>query len=151
MDKIIHQSVILNCSNDLAFQLFTKNEYLEKWLTVKADIEPRLGGKYELYWVPDDIENDNTRGCKILALESPHYISFEWKGPKQYKKFMNNAKPKTHVIAIFSNINSGTKVGIIHTGWRESQEWDEARDFFINAWNDVLSQLVTVSKSIIKN
>ena len=48
MDKIIYHSIVLECSTHTAFEFFTKNELLEKWLTKEADVEPKVGGKYEL-------------------------------------------------------------------------------------------------------
>jgi uncharacterized protein YndB with AHSA1/START domain len=65
-----------------AFEMFTDNAQLEKWLTLKANVEPEVGGKYELFWEPNDPENNSTKGCKILAIEKPYLINFEWRGTK---------------------------------------------------------------------
>lgn len=54
MDKVIHHSVRLACGCQKAFEMFTVNECLQKWLTEKADVEPKVGGKYELFWNPKD-------------------------------------------------------------------------------------------------
>ncbi|UCD26759.1 MAG: SRPBCC domain-containing protein [Candidatus Bathyarchaeota archaeon] len=81
MDRIIYQSTSLKCDLQIAFEMFTINEHLEKWLTQVADVEPKVGGKYELFWNPEDKENDSTIGCKILALHLNKLLSFEWKGP----------------------------------------------------------------------
>jgi uncharacterized protein YndB with AHSA1/START domain len=53
------------------------NEHIEKWLAQMANVEPRVGGKYELVWNPDDKQNDSTIGCKILALQSNRFLTFE--------------------------------------------------------------------------
>jgi uncharacterized protein YndB with AHSA1/START domain len=81
MDKIIHCSVILKCDAKRAFEMFSVNKHLEKWLTQLADVEPKVGGKYELFWNPEDKENDSTIGCKILAIQPKKFLSFEWKAP----------------------------------------------------------------------
>ena len=78
-DKIIYHSTRLKCDLKKAFQMFTVNKHLEKWLTQVADVEPKVGGKYELFWNPQDRENDSTIGCKILALQPNKFLSFEWK------------------------------------------------------------------------
>ena len=135
MDKIIYHSIVLECSTHNAFEFFTKNELLEKWLSKEADVEPKVGGKYELFWVPEDKENDSTIGCKIIALQHDKFLSFEWKGPKMYKHFMNNVRPLTNVVVTFIPIDGGTEIHLLHTGWRDSPEWEEARKWFDNQWD----------------
>jgi uncharacterized protein YndB with AHSA1/START domain len=141
MDKIIYKSVRLDCSAQKAFEMFTFNQHLEKWLTQVADVEPKVGGKYELFWNPEDKRNDSTIGCKILAIEPGKFLAFEWKGPKQHKHFMNTAKPLTHVIVFFIPISKGVEVHLLHTGWRDSAEWEEARQWFNRAWTNAFAEL----------
>lgn len=141
MDPIITQTAILNTTAEEAFRMFTENELLESWLTVKADVEPVRGGKYELFWRPGDPENNSTIGCKVLAVDAPRIINFEWKGPKQYKHFMNDVQPLTNVTVMFTSLKEGTKVTLVHTGWRASVEWEEARQYFVNAWNGAFRKL----------
>ena len=89
MDKIIYETVRLPCDAARAFEMFTSNQLLEKWLAVKADVEPVVGGKYELFWNPAEPAFDSTVGCRVTALEPGKLLAFEWKGPKQYSTFMN--------------------------------------------------------------
>ena len=110
MDKIIHVSTTLKCNPHKAFEFFTFNKWLEKWLTEVADVEPVVGGKYELFWNPDDRENDSTIGCRITALEVDKFLSFEWKGPQQFKHFANCADPLTHVVVLFFLVDENTHV-----------------------------------------
>ena len=147
MNKILYYSARLHCNVDLAFEMFTKNDYLQKWLTINADVEPKVGGKYELFWNPEDKESDSTIGCKITALELGKFLAFEWKGPKQYKVFMNTADPLTHVVVFFipcgatENSDAWTEVHLIHSGWRSSVEWEEARIWFGKAWDVAFKNL----------
>src|SRR5687768_6480874 len=97
MDKIITKELQLNCPPEKAFLYFTENRLLEKWLALRADVVPEPGGKYELFWKPDDPENNSTKGCRILALKKNRYLCFEWTGPEQFKHFMNNTRPLTTV------------------------------------------------------
>jgi uncharacterized protein YndB with AHSA1/START domain len=142
MDKIIINTVTLNSSVESAFEMFTVNDNLESWLTAKADVEPVVSGKYELFWEPDDPKNNSTIDCKILAIEPVHYLNFEWKGPDQFKHFMNNARPLTNVTVIFmAKGDHRAGVTLIHTGWRDSAEWNQARVYFENAWNRAFDNL----------
>lgn len=140
-DKIIYHSTRLKCDLKKAFQMFTVNKHLEKWLTQVADVEPKVGGKYELFWNPEDRENDSTIGCKILALQPNKFLSFEWKGPKQFKHFMNEAKPLTNVVIFFISSQQGTEVHFLHSGWGNTPEWEEARQWFDKTWKTTLTEL----------
>ncbi|MFX1514459.1 MAG: SRPBCC domain-containing protein [Promethearchaeota archaeon] len=145
MDKILHHFIRLNCDTKRAFEMFTVNRFLEMWLTTEANVEPVVGGKYELYWNPTDKENDSTIGCKITTIEKDKLISFEWKGPKEFKEFMNNADPLTHVVVSFiphrENTESWTDVHLIHSGWRQTDDWEKARQMFERAWSDAFEEL----------
>lgn len=141
MDKIIYHSMSLRCEPPRAFEMFTLKEHLEQWLTELADIEPRVGGKYELFWNPRDKQNDRTIGCKVLAIQSGKLLSFEWKGPKQFKHFMNEARPLTSVAVFFLPEGDHTEVHLLHTGWRDAADWEEAREWFDRVWLDALKKL----------
>ncbi|MDH5448817.1 MAG: SRPBCC domain-containing protein [Candidatus Bathyarchaeota archaeon] len=141
MDKVIYHSINLKCTFQKAFEMFTVNKNLEKWLTQVADVEPKTGGKYELFWNLEDKENDNTVGCKILALHPNKFLAFEWKGPKQFKHFMNEVRPLTNVVVFFIPCQGGTEIHLLHTGWRNSLEWEEARQWFDRTWMVALSKL----------
>ncbi len=101
MNKIISQSARLHCNIYRAFEMFTDNTALQAWLTNIAEVEPVVGGKYELFWNSSDRENNSTLGCKITAIEPHKFLSFEWKGPPEFNHFMNNADPLTHVVVFF--------------------------------------------------
>jgi len=143
-DKIIISNAILNCTIDTAFNYFSENDLLINWLTNKADVEMKEGGKYELFWTPEDpdLSNNSTYECKVLAVERPFYFNIEWKGNAEQKVFMNDVRPLTNVTVLFSRIeNNKTKVTLIHTGWRLGNNWEAARQYFIKAWAGALKQL----------
>jgi len=141
VDKVIYHSISLRCSPRKAFDLFTVNKHLEKWLTQVADVEPEVGGKYELFWNPEDRENDSTISCKILAIATSRFLCFEWKGPNQFKHFMSAVRPLTNVVVFFIPHPDGTEVYLLHTGWKDTAEWEEARKWFDKAWTKTLSKL----------
>lgn len=143
IENIIFLKIELNCDLDSAFKMFTVNSLLESWLPEKADVEPRVGGKYELFWDPANPALNSTIGCKITGIESNKFLSFDWKGPEQFHSFMNFADPLTHVVIFFfpSDNKNNTIVYLFHTGWRKSSEWEEARNFFDKAWKKAFADL----------
>ena len=141
MNKIIQVSTLLFCPVHKAFEMFTLNDSLASWLTSIADVEPRPGGKYELFWQPKDLENNSTIGCKITSIVPDKFLSFEWRSPKQYKHFANFTDPLTHVVVFFIPAGDSTEVYLIHSGWRNSAEWEEARQWQEKAWSSAFEQL----------
>lgn len=141
LDRVIYLSVLLKCDAKKAFEMFTVNRHLERWLTKLANVEPKVGGKYELFWNPEDKKNDSTIGCRLLAINPSKFLAFEWKGTKQFKHFMNEVRPLTNVAVSFVPQQEGTEVHLLHTGWRETSEWEEARQWFHRTWAEALLEL----------
>ncbi len=145
MNRIVHLSVKLSCDVNEAFRMFTVNEMLQSWLTLIADVDAKPGGKYELFWDPDNRKNNSTIGCRITAIEKNKLIAFEWKGPTQFKHFMNDISPLTHVVVFFTAYREGnehgTEVHLVHSGWGDSLEWEKARTWFENAWQAAFERL----------
>jgi uncharacterized protein YndB with AHSA1/START domain len=132
--------------------MFTVNDMLQSWLVPLAAVEPVVGGRYELFWQPEERENFSTLGCRVTAVEPDSFISFEWKGPKQFKHFMNEANPLTHVTVFFIpslDVENATEAHLIHSGWRSSPEWEEARQWFERVWGQAFEQLQMRVRSVV--
>jgi uncharacterized protein YndB with AHSA1/START domain len=143
-DLIIHLSAELPCSQERAFDFFTDSALLQEWLCEKAVVELTTAGKYELFWNPDDPDpsNDSTWGCKILAFERGKFLHVEWRGNAEQKHYMNTVRPLTQVTVMFFMLDAAkTKVVLVHTGWRQGQDWESARQYFIQAWTGAFQQL----------
>ena len=145
VDRIIKQGARLRCDVHRAFEMFTVDELVQSWLAPLAEIEPHQGGKYELFWDLENRGHDGTIGCKVTAIEQDRFLSFEWKGPRQFRHFMNDADPLTHVVVFLvpcpDTAEPCTEVHLVHSGWRGSAEWEEARQWFDRAWRVALEQL----------
>ena len=144
MQKIIQIEIELNCGISEAFEMFTVSKKLESWLPEKAEVEPKIRGKYELFWDPQNPDINSTIGCKITSFEKDKFLSFEWKGPEMFQSFMNFCDPLTHVVVVFSPSFDDPKkstVFLFHSGWRDDPEWQEARDYFEKAWSGALANL----------
>jgi uncharacterized protein YndB with AHSA1/START domain len=145
-DRIIHLSVFVPIPPARAFAYFTDAALLQQWLAAVADVEPHVGGKYELFWQPDDRESNSTIGCRVTAVEPGQLVAFQWRSPKQFKSFANTADPLTHVVVMFVPENAGTRVHLIHTGWRSSPDWEEARAWQERAWAGAFEELKRLAK-----
>ena len=145
IDRIIHLSVWLPRTPEAIFRYFTDTALLQSWLTVRALVEPRVEGKYELFWDPIDPDNNSTVGCRITAFQQPDLLSFQWRSPKQFKVFANGADPLTHVTVALIPQSGGTMLHLLHSGWRSNPEWGEARVWQERAWKMALEALVQLA------
>jgi len=144
MQKIIQIEIELNCDISEAFEFFTVSEKLESWLPEKAEVEPKIGGKYELFWDPQNPDINSTIGCRITSFEKDKFLSFEWKGPEMFQSFMNFCDPLTHVVVVFTPSLKDPKKSLVclfHSGWRDDPGWQEARNYFEKAWSGALTNL----------
>jgi uncharacterized protein YndB with AHSA1/START domain len=146
VDKVIHVSALVAVPPAKAFAYFTNSTLLKQWLTAAADVVERVGGKYELFWQPDDRESNSTIGCRVTAFALGQLLAFQWRSPKQFKSFANTADPLTHVVVTFVPEGSGTRVHLIHSGWRSSAEWEEARAWQEKAWTGAFEELKRVAR-----
>lgn len=145
-DRVIHVSALLAVPPVRAFEYFTRADLLVGWLTAAADVELRVGGKYELFWEPADRENNSTIGCRISAMQANQFLAFQWRSPKQFKAFANGADPLTHVVVSFVPEGPGTRVHLVHTGWRSSSEWEDAYIWQERAWSGAIKKLERIAE-----
>jgi uncharacterized protein YndB with AHSA1/START domain len=141
IDRVIYLTVFVPKTPAQAYAYFTENQLLQSWLTAVAEVEPKVGGKFELFWQPDDRENNSTIGCRIAAITPGQFLCFQWRSPKQFKAFANAADPLTHVAVAFIPEASGTRVHLVHSGWRSTADWEEARLWQEKAWMAALKDL----------
>lgn len=141
MNKIIFLSITLNTSPERAFALFSQPELLQSWLAPKAEVELELGGKYELFWDLADLSSNSTQGCCITALVPQHLLAFEWRSPRQFQHFANQADPLTHCVLSFQPVAGGVNLHLLHSGWRHTPEWEAAREWQEASWQMAFAAL----------
>jgi uncharacterized protein YndB with AHSA1/START domain len=148
MQSPIIETVIIKRSAKDVFALFTTNHHLEKWLVKKADVTPVVWGKYELYWEATEGEDaEIAKGTKILSIDAGKHLSFEVKGPAEYDLIMNHVHPLTNVSVILSPDGKKlTRVTLVHSGWRNTKEWETARAYFTTTWKTALEKLETYAE-----
>lgn len=149
MENIIHRKIRVDCPPQRAFEMFTVNRHIVRWLAPKADVKPEAGGRFHLFWDTKDLSKDNSRGCRITAIEHGRFLAFEWKSFERFSSFMDDADPKTHCTVFFmpdKESRKQTDIHLIHTGWRTSEQWQEARDWYDEAWKNALGELKNLLK-----
>lgn len=141
--NLIHATAVLKCGPTEAFRHFTDSALLATWLADRADVDLKVGGKYEIFWnSPPAPPNRGTSRCKISVLVPDKLLAFDWIGPTMFDDAMNVADPATHVVVSFIPLaNGSTEVHLVHSGWGHSPVWDKPRHWFERAWNGALGAL----------
>ena len=116
-------------------------EGVTSFFAPKANIEPKVGGPYELLFdlkAPRGFQG--TEGCKLLAFEPSNSLSFQFLPPPE---FPNARRIQTRVDVVIEQVLGGglVKFNVAHSGFEEGEEWDECFEFFDWNWDVVLGRL----------
>ena len=119
---------------------WTSNEGIASWWGPPAsNIDLRIGGPFELFFVPDaPAGSRGSDGCRVLAYVPGESFSFTWNAPPHLALRETN----TWVVLTFIKTDSGTRVRLVHTGFLNGPDWDDYMAYFDLAWSQVLDLLV---------
>jgi uncharacterized protein YndB with AHSA1/START domain len=138
--NVIRKETITTATLENAWKAWTAAEGVTSFFVPKANIEPVVGGRYELFSslkAPKGFQG--TEGCKILALEPQKHLAFEFIAPPQ---FPNVRRLRTRVDVTFGEVSKGgvVKLDLVHSGFLEGEEWDEYFEFSHWNWDLVLGR-----------
>ena len=142
-DREIDHEVVVNAPKEKVFELWISEEGIKKFFGVKAEIENKVGGKYYVYFHPDD-RGLSSEGVKILRYEPSSFLSFEWRGKPEMVEMNVEPFPTWVEIEFETAGNNKTKVSLHHYGFGKGGTWDEGYEFFDKAWNQVLENLAAI-------
>lgn len=83
----------------------------------------------------------STIGCAIVQYEEHKSFTFQWKGPDPFADIMNDCDNLTLVQIKVEPVQDGTLVTLLHTGWKQSDEWNQAFEWHVQAWRQMLESL----------
>lgn len=124
----------LPISAEEAWQAWTAPERLTQWLCASANVDVRVGGAYELFWEPDRPEHNSTLGCRVLEVDRPRLLRFEWRGPDQFADVMNEQPFPTRVTVRIEPDGAGARMTLEHEGWGDGDDWEAARAWHERVW-----------------
>jgi uncharacterized protein YndB with AHSA1/START domain len=144
LDESVNLSAWLGCSVKQAFKMFTNKEHLTSWLPVVSNIEPKVGGKYDISLSTEK----SPIGSKILVYEPNKCLTFEWKGPGN-KSIKNKTPLDTEVMIQFLPMGSKkiskdefTEVLLTLTSFNDPNNDEEAKLWLETSWANAFEKLV---------
>lgn len=118
----------------------TTGEGVSTFFSEHAWVEGRVGGAYEMYFLPDNPPGiRGGEGVRILAMEPYSRFMITWNAPPQFP-----TERRQHTVVQFDLVASGdgsTLVCLTHFGWGTGAGWQAVRDYFDPAWRVILGRL----------
>lgn len=139
-DKHLIKEERINASVSEVWKSFTTSDGIKSFLRVNADIDLRIGGKYEIYFsMEPPVGQRGSEGCRVLSFLPEKMLSFDWNAPPHFGELRFTY---TRVVIEFEEISAKeTRVVLNHVGWGKSEKWNEVYNYFDNAWANVLAAL----------
>lgn len=140
-DRVIRKEVVVSASRDSVWDAWTTEEGIKSFFAPDCRVELRVGGPYEMLFLPED-QPPGARGGegnRILSFLPKELLTFSWNAPPQFAA----VRPyRTRVVLQFTDTPAGgTRVTLSHLGWGDGEEWNAVYDYFDAAWARVLTNL----------
>ncbi len=119
---------------------WTTNEGVRTFFAPDSNVELKIGGPYEIFFLPDAPEGQKgSDGMRVLSFLPERMLSFEWNNPPSLPEVRGE---RTWVVVCFEPKGANTtEVTIAHLGWEEGEQWQKAFEYFVRAWDVVLGRL----------
>lgn len=136
-NRSIQFSEIIPAPIGQVWQAWTTEEGVRTFFAPECRIDLAPGGAYEMYFdVDSPAGSKGGEGCKLLAFDEPHMLSFTWNAPPELPLIRSQF---THVMVHLSSISDNeTLVTLVHDGWGNSEKWDEGIAYFERAWGEIV-------------
>ncbi|MCU0296690.1 MAG: DJ-1/PfpI family protein, partial [Candidatus Nanopelagicales bacterium] len=108
------------CPPERVYELFSTAEGVRTFLGAEADIDARVGGRYEYLFLAEGADGERgAEGCRILALEPDRLMVFSWNSPPG----LATRGQHTWVVLSLVADGAGTQVRLAHWGHGQGPEW----------------------------
>jgi uncharacterized protein YndB with AHSA1/START domain len=133
-EKALLFEVTVPAKLDDVWRAFTTKEGAEEWLWPDMSVELREGGDWIVHY-----PGGKTGGGTIVSFEPRQSITMRAMAPE---KFPEVRRERTTAVFRFETLDSGTKVSLLQTGWKQGKEWDDAYDYLADGNAQLLNQLL---------
>ena len=140
-ERALHGEVLIEASLDEVWDAWTTEAGIKSFFAPDCNIDLRPDGLYEIFFNPEAPPGDRGgEGLRVLALQPMKMFSFTWNAPPSLPSVRDQ---RTHVILrFFQEDENLVRVTLHHDGWGSGGEWDQAFEYFDQAWNmNVLPRL----------
>ncbi|GJM79176.1 hypothetical protein HMSSN139_16720 [Paenibacillus sp. HMSSN-139] len=72
--EVIVKEIAIEAELDLVWKAWLEERRITQWFAPMANVDPRIGGKFELFFDPSNPERMGTKGCTIRELEEQRLL-----------------------------------------------------------------------------
>jgi uncharacterized protein YndB with AHSA1/START domain len=141
-ERILPKETTVSAPISRVWWAWTTSEGLASWWVKQSWIELRVGGPFELYFLPDERRGvQGTEGCRVLSYRPPEMLSFSWNFPPTLPEIRSE---HTWAVLRFASVGRGkTKVTLDQLGWKAGRAWNAGWRYFDVAWGNVFAAFRT--------
>jgi uncharacterized protein YndB with AHSA1/START domain len=135
--RVLTAEFEVNAPIEKVWNAWTTPEGVKTFFAPDCNIEPRLGGSYEILFHADAKAGERgAEGTRILDMEPARRFVFTWNEPPTIPEIHDQ---QTIVVLEFHPVNANrTRVRFTQMGWGEGASWDQAYDYFDHGWNEAV-------------
>jgi uncharacterized protein YndB with AHSA1/START domain len=141
-ERRIVKEVVVSAPRSAVWKLWTTSDGPAEFVADKAEIELRLGGRYE--WLFDRSAPEGARGsegCTVLSFIPLEMLAFTWNAPPSIPE-LRDSGARTQVVVRFAELQPDTtRVTLTQHGFGEGEAWERYITYFERAWEVVLTRL----------
>lgn len=141
-ERAIRKEVVVQAPLAEVWKAWTTNEGAQTFFAPRTDIDPAVGGHYEIHFAPQaPVGSRGAEGCRVHSIVPPRALAFTWNQPPVVP-VLRAADVHTIVYVRLEEAGAAkTRVRFTQTGWGEGPDWDKAFAYFETAWDVVLGRL----------
>jgi uncharacterized protein YndB with AHSA1/START domain len=132
MSRTIEMTRTTAASPDRVFRAWTDAGELDRWWTTTAESDSRAGGAFSYGFEFEDVSRNHTYTGTYHDVTPGERVSFPWQ----------TSLGETTVDVRIEPSGGGTKVTLLHSGWGDGAEADEAVELHEQGWSFFLDNLV---------
>jgi uncharacterized protein YndB with AHSA1/START domain len=123
--KPVVSEVTINAPASKVWDALTKPDEIKQWFMAADDFKPQVGSKFHMLGRKDDEEFHIE--CKITELEKNKKLAYTW----TYDEY-----PLDTLVTIeLTGDKDTTKVKLVHTGWKATENEKVSRENHQQGWN----------------
>jgi uncharacterized protein YndB with AHSA1/START domain len=137
----LHKQVVIDAPRVEVWRAWTTPEGLAHLAgAVRIQLVP--GGPFEWFLdgPPDAYGRRGSQGSRVVAVEAPERIVFDWTFPPSVAE-LREADARTTVTVHLVDLGEATLVDLTVTGWQEGDAWERGWRYFDTAWQYVLDEI----------
>tara|TARA_R110002073_G_scaffold38749_8_gene110997 strand:- start:18765 stop:19277 length:513 start_codon:yes stop_codon:yes gene_type:complete len=145
MPAPIEASIEIDAPVSEAWAMWTTQEGLSFFAPASL-IEMEPGGRYEVYFAVDaPVGQRGSEGTHVLGFQPERMLTITWALPPYMPEVRAHLTPLTLTFEPLSDTR--TRVTILHSGWGQGGQWDQARAYFATNWPAVLDLMKSAAEA----